>query len=284
MSVLDSVNVTRRGALALLGAGAAMPALMTAPVLAQAPTPSLDVPYVPTPQDVVDRMLEIVKPTANDFVMDLGCGDGRMLVTAASKFGSKGYGVDLNPVRIQEATENAKKANVTDKIRFEVKNLFDTSISDASVLTMYLLPSVNLQLRPRILDEMKPDSRIVSHVFHMADWEPDLQDEVRGRNIYHWIVPAKIAGKWSLRDGSDTITLNVFQQFQKLTGTAEKESAGGKGNATGKVSGSVKGNEVTFIVDTGSGPKTYTGQLANNMVGGGPGTSWNVSRETRMGR
>jgi len=269
--------VSRRRALALLGTGVASAALMTSPSLAQAPAPSLDVPYVPTPQDVVDRMLDIVKPTASDFVMDLGCGDGRMLVTAASKFGARGFGVDLNPVRIQEATENAKKANVTDKIRFEVKNLFETSIRDASVLTMYLLPSVNLQLRPRILDEMKPGSRIVSHAFHMADWEPDLQDEVRGRNIYHWVVPAKVAGKWNIHDGGSTIAVDVFQQFQKLSGIAR-----GAGGATGKVSGSIKGTEVTFVVDMGGGAKTYTGQWSSGSIAGPPNSGWNAVHETRM--
>ena len=279
MKVQYSGPVTRRAALSLLAAGVAAPALMTAPALAQAPAPALDVPYVPTPQDVVDRMLDIAKPTASDFVMDLGCGDGRMLVTAAAKFGARGRGVDLNPVRIAEAIENAKKAGVTDKIQFEVKNLFDTSIRDATVLTMYLLPSVNLQLRPRILDEMKPGARIVSHAFHMADWEPDLQDEVRGRNIYHWIVPAKVAGKWNLRDGNDSITLDIFQQYQKLSGSAAKEGGG-----AGKFSGSVKGAQVTFIVDMGSGAKTYTGQIASGMVDGGSGAGWNASHETRLGQ
>lgn len=277
--VQNSTLFTRRKAIALLGAGAAMPALMTAQILAQAPAPSLDVPYVPTPQDVVDRMLEIAKPTANDFVMDLGCGDGRMLVTAAAKFGSKGRGVDLNPVRIAEATENAKKAGVTDKIQFEVKNLFDTSIRDATVLTMYLLPSVNLQLRPRILDEMKPGSRIVSHAFHMADWEPDLRDEVRGRSIYHWIVPAKVAGKWNLRDGSESIVIDVYQQYQKLTGTAAREGGG-----SGRVTGRIKGTEVSFTVDMGSGPKTYSGQVSAGSISGPAGSSWNAVHETQLGR
>ncbi len=273
-----TTDMSRRKAVTLLGAAFAVPALAGGRALAQASV-SLDVPYVPTPQDVVDRMLDIVKPTSGDFVMDLGCGDGRMLVTAASKFGARGRGVDLNPVRIQEATENAKKANVTDKVQFEVKNLFETSISQATVLTIYLLPSVNLQLRPRILSEMKPGSRIVSHAFHMADWEPDLQDEVRGRNIYHWVVPAKVAGKWNLRDGNDEIVLDLYQQYQKVNGSAQK----GSGPA-GKVSGRIKGEEITFAVDFGSGPKNYTGRISAGSIDGGTGSSWNAQHETRFGR
>ncbi len=269
-----TAHVSRR---AVLAAGAALPALMTNPVIAQ--SPGLDVPYVPTPQDVVDRMLDMVKPTAKDFVMDLGCGDGRMLVTAAAKFGARGRGVDLNPVRITEATENARRANVSDKVEFIVANLFATSIREADVLTMYLLPSVNLLLRPRILDEMRPGSRIVSHAFHMADWEPDQQDEVRGRNLYHWIVPAKVAGKWNLHEGSNMISLDVFQQFQNLTGLAKTEAG-----AKGKVTGRIKGTEVTFNVDMGNGSKTYTGKVADGMIDPGSGAGWNAAHETRIGR
>jgi hypothetical protein len=269
---------SRRAAMTLIGASAAAPLLIAAGAQAQTPL-QLDVPYVPTPQDLVDRMLEIVKPTASDFVMDLGCGDGRMLVTAAAKFGARGRGVDLNPVRITEAIENARKANVADKVTFEVKNLFQTSIAEATDLTMYLLPSVNLQLRPRILTEMRPGSRIVSHAFHMADWEPDLQDEVRGRNIYHWVVPARVAGKWNLRDGSDEIVLDVYQQFQKINGSARKE-----GGPTGKVSGRIKGDEITFDVDLGKGPKTYKGRISADSIDGTGGESWRAQYETRLNK
>lgn len=279
MNLDVSMDLSRRQALALAGAAAASTALGGARAFAQASV-SLDVPYVPTPQDVVDRMLEIVKPTAADFVMDLGCGDGRMLVTAASRYGARGRGVDLNPVRIKEATENARKANVADKIQFEVKNLFETSIREATVLTMYLLPSVNLQLRPRILEEMQPGTRVVSHAFHMADWEPDLQDDVRGRNIYHWVVPARIAGKWNLRDGSDEFTLDVYQQYQKISGSAHREGGAG----TGKVSGRIRGNEISFAVDMGGGPKAYVGKISAGSIEGGTGSSWSAQHETRLGR
>ena len=138
-------------------------------VMAQ-PAPRLDVPYVPTPQEVVDRMLQLGKIRAGEFHMDLGSGDGRIAVTSASKHGARSFGVDLNPVRIEEARANAKKANVSDRATFELKNLFETDIGRADLVTMYLLPSVNIELRPKVLRDMWPGTRIVSHAFDMGDW------------------------------------------------------------------------------------------------------------------
>lgn len=152
---------------------------------------NLDVPYVPTPKEVVEGMLNLAKVTKNDVVYDLGCGDGRIVITAAEKYGATGIGVDLNPVRIEEARENAKEAGVTKKVTFHEGNLFDFDFSKASVLTLYLLPDVNLKLRPKILKEMKPGSRVVSHAFDMGDWEPDKQITVAGKTVYLWIVPEK---------------------------------------------------------------------------------------------
>jgi trans-aconitate methyltransferase len=151
----------------------------------------LDVPFVATPQVVVDKMLELAKVTKNDFLIDLGSGDGRIPITAAKRFGIKGMGVDLNPDRIHEAKVNAVNARVANMVEFRKQNLFETDISKASVLTMYLLPTVNLQLRPRILSELKPGSRVVSHSFDMGDWKPDKEVMVDGRTIYLWTVPEK---------------------------------------------------------------------------------------------
>src|SRR5476649_1536038 len=130
------------------------------------------VPYVPTPQVVVDRMLQMAKITPQDYVIDLGSGDGRIVVTAAKKYGARGFGVDLNPVRIKESVENAAKAGVSDRVEFYQRNLFETDFSSATVITMYLLPRVNLDLRPKLL-ELKPGTRIVSHDFSMDDWRAD---------------------------------------------------------------------------------------------------------------
>ena len=151
----------------------------------------LDVPYVPTPMEVVEGMLKLAKVGKNDVVYDLGCGDGRIVVTAAKKYGATGIGVDLNPERIKEANQNAKTNKVTSKVKFYKGNLFDFDFSKASVLTLYLLPEVNLKLRPKILAEMKPGSRVVSHAFDMGDWKPEKQIQIDGRTVYLWTVPAK---------------------------------------------------------------------------------------------
>ena len=147
------------------------------------------VPYVPTPQEVVEGMLKLAGVKAGDTVIDLGCGDGRIVVTAAEKFGAHGIGVDINPERIKEAEENARKAKVTNRVKFIEKDLFEADVSPASVVTLYLLPDVNLRLKPKLLKELKPGSRIVSHSFDMGDWKPDKKEEVNGRTIYLWIVP-----------------------------------------------------------------------------------------------
>ncbi len=148
----------------------------------------LDVPYVPTPQPVVDAMLEMAKVTSADLVYDLGCGDGRIPITAAQKYGARGVGIDLDPVRIAEATENAKAAAVVDKVRFVTGDLFDADFSEATVVTLYLLPSINEKLIPK-LKALKPGTRIVSHAFDMgAGWPPDDKREVGGKTIYYWVI------------------------------------------------------------------------------------------------
>lgn len=151
----------------------------------------LDVPYVPTPTAVVDAMLQVAKVGKDDVLYDLGSGDGRIPITAAKKFGTRGVGVDLDPNRIEEANANAQKAGVSDRVRFMQQDLFKTDLSNATVITLYLLPSVNLELRPRLL-QLKPGTRIVSHAFDMGDWKPDQELEVNGKKVYYWVVPEKI--------------------------------------------------------------------------------------------
>jgi len=190
------------------------------------------VPYVPTPQAVVERMLAMAKVGAGDYLIDLGSGDGRIVVTAARKYGTRGFGVDLNPVRIDEANENARRNRVTDKVAFYQRNLFETDLSQATVITMYLLPRVNLQLRPKLL-ELKPGTRLVSHDFDMGDWKADAHvrmdanDKFSGAggdsDVYLWIVPAKVAGTWrsQLTAGgkSQTYEIQFEQKYQSVGGS-----------------------------------------------------------------
>jgi len=163
--------------------------VLLALTLAAQTRPNLDVPYVPSPNAVVDAMLKLadVKPT--DVVYDLGCGDGRIVITAAKTYGATGVGVDINPERIAEARANAKTAAVEEKVKFEENDLFKADIARATVVTLYLLPSVNERLKPKLLKELKPGTRIVSHQFDMGDWKPERQAEVGNRPVYLWIVP-----------------------------------------------------------------------------------------------
>jgi predicted RNA methylase len=150
-----------------------------------------DVHYVPTRQAVVDAMLELAKVTEDDVVYDLGCGDGRIVVTAAKEYGATGKGIDIDPQRIKEANENATNAGVTDKVQFVQANLFESDVSEASVVTLYLLNSLNMKLRPILLEQLKPGTRIVSHAFNMGDWEPDKTIQVNGSTVHLWTVPEK---------------------------------------------------------------------------------------------
>ncbi|OHC83068.1 MAG: hypothetical protein A3G73_04910 [Rhodospirillales bacterium RIFCSPLOWO2_12_FULL_67_15] len=208
--------------------GAAMVLGVTIAAGAAEPT----VPYVPTPQEVVERMLEIAKVGPQDYLIDLGSGDGRIVVTAAKQRGARGFGVDLNPVRIEESIENAAKAGVSDRVTFQQRNLFETDLSDATVITMYLLPRVNLDLRPKLL-ELKPGTRLVSHDFSMDDWKPDAFAEMDVKekygtapgssSIYFWIVPARVSGswQWQLAVGGKPLAyeLALQQKYQMISGT-----------------------------------------------------------------
>jgi predicted O-methyltransferase YrrM len=167
--------------------------VLVMPSSAQQPAPlrSPDVIFVPTPQEVVDAMLKLAKVSASDVVYDLGSGDGRIPITAAKTYGARGVGIDIDPQRIKEATANLKEAGVGDKVRFLNQDLFTTNISEATVVTLYLLPSLNLKVLPKLNSELKPGTRIVSHAFDMGDIKPQQTQNVNGRTIYLWTVPIK---------------------------------------------------------------------------------------------
>ena len=156
-----------------------------------AETRSPDVHFVPTPQEVVDEMLKMAEVKKGDVIYDLGSGDGRIVITAAKKFGTRGVGIDIDPQRIKEAEQNAQAAGVANLVKFRNEDLFTAKISEATVVTLYLLDTLNEKLRPKLWRELKPGTRIVSHAFRMGDWPPEKTADVNGRQIYFWRVPAK---------------------------------------------------------------------------------------------
>lgn len=168
-------------------------ALFACAALAQAPDQiQINPPYVRTPAHVVTAMLKLAGVKASDVVYDLGCGDGRIVIAAAKEYGAHGIGIDIDPDRVQEARNNARKAGIEKLVKFEVNDLFDADIHNATVVAIYLLPDVNLRLRPKLLKDLKPGTRIVSHDFHMGDWKPDKHELVdAGSSIYLWTIPPK---------------------------------------------------------------------------------------------
>ena len=152
-----------------------------------------DVIFVPTPQNVVAAMLKLANVQRGDIVYDLGCGDGRLVITAAKEHGARAVGIDINPERIKESQENARQAGVTDRVSFRNEDLFEADIKEASVVTLYLLQSLNEKLRPKLWKELKPGTRVVSHTFDMGEWKPEKEVDIEGRKIYFWRIPANPA-------------------------------------------------------------------------------------------
>ncbi|HEY4135564.1 MAG TPA: methyltransferase domain-containing protein [Alphaproteobacteria bacterium] len=258
-----------RKALVLLAVCAAFAPAFAIPTPAVAQELRLDVPYVPTAQTTVDEMLKLAGVKAGDHLIDLGCGDGRIVVSAA-KLGATAMGVDINPTRIKESNENAKAAGVTDKVKFFEQNLFDTKIADATVMSMYLLPSVNLQLRPRILSELKPGTRIVSHDFDMGDWKPDQFKDLGTDQVFFWLVPAQVAGAWTAKVGNDSYRLDLTQKFQDVAGSA---SMGGK---TLQIENAkLSGENISLDIVDGASRKTLTGKVAGNGIAG---SGWSATK------
>ena len=238
-----------------------------------------DVPYVPTPEPVVEQMLKMVNIANGDIVYDLGCGDGRIVVAAVKKGAKRGVGVDIDPQRIKESKENAEKNGVTDKVEFVNKDLFQMDFKEASVLTLYLLPEVNLRLRPKILDELKPGSRVVSHAFDMDDWQADEQATVEpgGETVYFWIVPAKVEGTWDTKlkspAGEKAAKLNLKQTFQNVTGTATID-----GKEQEIKEGKLKGDELTLSL-AGEPDVKYTAKVNGTKLEGTGQASLSGARE-----
>jgi predicted O-methyltransferase YrrM len=234
---------------------------LVASASAQTTTVQRDVPYVPTPEHVVKRMLELANIKKGEFMMDLGSGDGRIAIAAVRDHGATAVGIDIDPQRISEANENAKKAGVSDRVTFKQENIFTTSIKEADVITMYLLTSVNQKLRPRLLDELRPGTRLVSHAFDMGDWEADIYETVDGRSVYMWVVPAKVDGEWTVKDGAQTFNVKFNQRFQMLMGNA---NVGGKELPV--KNGKLDGAQISFTLDLNGKPATFVGKVDGNRI------------------
>ena len=181
-----------------------------------------DVIWVPTPDEVVDRMLTMAQVTPQDFVMDLGAGDGKITIAAAKKFGARAVGIEYNPDMVKHANANAQAAGVAGngqgKALIRHGDIFQTDFSQATVITLYLLPALNMKLRPQLL-AMRPGTRVVSHSFTMEDWEADEISSLDGRRAYFWVVPAQVMGAWTLEAGNQRMDMNLEQTFQKVHGT-----------------------------------------------------------------
>jgi precorrin-6B methylase 2 len=225
-----------------------------------------DVVWVPTPQTLVEKMLDMAKVTPQDVVMDLGSGDGRTVITAAKR-GARAFGIEFNPDMVELSKRNATKEGVGDKATFIQGDLFETDLSKAQVITMFLLPSINMKLRPKILD-LRPGTRIVANSFNMEDWEADQTETVSDDctswcTALLWIVPAKVEGSWTTPQGE----LKLTQQFQNVTGTLGSQTI---------AQGKLRGDEISFKV----GNTTYTGKVAGSSIRGtGNSGSWTATRK-----
>ncbi len=224
--------------------------------------PKLDAPYVATDYEVVDAMLAMAQVRPGDYVLDLGSGDGRILIAAARSHGARGLGVDIDPARIRESTANARAARVADRVAFRRQDLFQTPLREADVLTIYLTQEVNLRLRSRILAELRPGARVVSHDFNMGDWRADQRQRIGSATIYLWIVPARVGGSWRLTAGDRNATLDLEQRYQQLSGRVATASGGGSRVEQGVVSG----NRIRFIADLGDGRRVFEGRVAGDRM------------------
>jgi hypothetical protein len=249
---------------------------------------NLDVPFVPTNQPTVDAMLRLAGVGPGDYVIDLGSGDGRILIAAAKKHGARGFGVDLDPLRVKESLANAREAGVADRVQFYHRNLFDTRIGEATVVTMYLLPKVNLDLRPRLFAELKPGTRIVSHDFDMGDWKPDLHTTVRGAasQVYYWVIPAQVAGVWKVQvgstRGSQDYEIDVTQKHQEINVVARRA-----GKQLLVVTPRLDGDTIAFsLVDQEDAlyRRRFEGKVKGNVMEGTAQGEANAPRVTQTWR
>jgi len=244
------------------------------PISAQAQKIRLDVPFVPTPYEVVDEMLRLAELKKGDILYDLGSGDGRIVIEAAKRAGIRAVGIDIDPVRIEESREKAREAGVEELVEFRGQNIFEADFSQATVVTMYLLPDVNIRLRPVILRTLKPGTRVVSHSFDLDEWEPETMTYVAAslypHTVYLWIVPANISGVWewkmNLNQKKIDARLEIEQHFQKFNG---RLALGGE--IIPVPESKVKGDLIEIVVTPGSLKDTvlhFSGKAAEDKISG----------------
>jgi hypothetical protein len=258
----------------------------------RSPTLGEEVPYIRTPQAVVDKMLDLAEVGPDDFLIDLGSGDGRIVITAALKRGARGFGVELDPSLVDASNETARKAGVADRAQFFARDLFETDFREATVLTMYLLPAVNLELRPRILSQLRPGTRVVSHDWDMGEWQPDAKVVLEGlkkpvmpvqaSTVYLWIVPAKVAGNWKIEleeAKPEPMEIEFTQRFQEISGVAKRTLG-----RTLLQSAHLRGAEIRFaVIDETrrpSVPVRFFGRIYGDSMEGttGNGVRWHARR------
>ncbi len=227
-----------------------------------------DVIWVPTPDEVVDRMLTMAQVTQNDLVYDLGAGDGKITIAAAKKFGARAVGIEYNPDMVKHANANAQAAGVAGngagRALIRHGDIFATDFSQATVITLYLLPALNMKLRPQILS-MRPGTRVVSHSFTMEDWEADEISSMDGRRAYFWVVPASVMGSWTLEAGNQRIEMTFEQTFQRISGTLTLNPAvhGGLRDAR------LRGFNIAFAyVDAAGVRRDFTGRVTGTRMEG----------------
>jgi hypothetical protein len=226
-----------------------------------------DVIWVPTPDEVVDRMLTMAQTGPNDIHFDLGAGDGKIAIAAAKKFGARATGIEYNPDMARHANANAQAAGVAGvgpgKATIRQGDIFATDFSSATVITLYLLPALNMKLRPTLL-QMRPGTRVVSHSFTMEDWEPDEISSMDGRRAYFWVVPASVMGAWQLDAGGQKSELSIDQTFQKISGSVKLGSTLG-----GLREPRLSGFHIAFAyVDAGGMRRDFTGTVTGGRMEG----------------
>ena len=232
-------------------------------------------PYVPTPQVVVDQMLRFSRVTAKDYVMDLGSGDGVIVLTAARQMKASGMGIEIDPELVKRSNDSAKKFGIEDRATFQAQDVFKADLSRATVVTLYLLPAMMINLRNKIYNELRPGARVVSHDYHFGDWqaedrltfdvpEKEFINGVPSATLYLWTIPAKVSGRWEIKvDGADAAReVELSQNFHRVNGTLPNA----KGLGISDVA--VKGEDISFSIWNGSARQHYRGKVKDNAMSG----------------